>query len=107
MPWSPTLHRCLERLRIAGEAPRDQLLVAQAQMQRLADEMALSPWRNPDVAGEMGADLSPVFYIRSMSARLEDIVMGVTDPEVAQCRESQSFFSHEHYRWASRRLDLH
>lgn len=57
-------------------------------MQRLADEMALSPWRNPDVAGETGADVSPASYIRSMSARLEDIVMGVGDPEIAQCRES-------------------
>lgn len=90
MPWSPTLHRCLERLRTAGEAPRDQLLIAQAQMQRLEDEMALSPWRNPDVAGEAGPDMSPVFYIRSMSARLEGIVLGVTDPEVAQCRTCPS-----------------
>lgn len=87
MPWSPTLQDGLEALRDAAETPRDQLLVAQARMYRLLDEIAQSPWRNPDVARYVGPEASPVYYIGSLSGRLEDIVLGVTDPEIAQSRE--------------------
>ena len=89
MPWSPTLQRGLEILRDAGETPRDQLLIAQAQMHRLLDEIAQSPWRNPDMARFMGPDASPIYHMKSLSGRLEDILQGVTDPDVAQSRESR------------------
>lgn len=87
MPWSPALHRGLGALRDAAETPRDQLLVAQAQMYRLLDEIAQSPWRNPEARGCVGPDVSPAYHMGSLSGRLEDIVQGVADPEVAQSRE--------------------
>ena len=55
-------------------------------MYRLLDELAVSPWWNADIARCMG-EVSPVYCMRSICGMLEDIMLGVSNPEVAQCRE--------------------
>lgn len=87
MHWSPLLQQCLDVLHAAQDTPRDQLLIAQVQMQRLLDDIAQTPWRSSETSHDMNIEISPAFYIKIFLNRLQDIMLGVSDPEIAQSRK--------------------
>ena len=92
MHWSPLLQQCLDTLHGAQDTPRDQILIAQVQMQRLIDDISQSPWRTPNSESnhDQSIDMSPAFHIKVFLNRLQDIMLSVSDPEIAQSRKCAS-----------------
>jgi hypothetical protein len=85
MRWTISLQKSLDHLHTAADQKGDLILVAQVQIQRLLDDVALTPWITREPVEESDLSLTPHFHIRMLLGKLKDIQETyMSDPEVAQ-----------------------
>jgi len=85
MRWTISLQRALAHLHEAADQKGDAIIVAQVHVQRLLDQISLTPWITREPVDESDMSLNPHFHIRMLLARLKDIrETYMSDPEVAQ-----------------------